>query len=344
MMNSGIVMRGMVVAGLVGVATALAGVASATTTNYQWVQTVSTYGSGGTSTFNSAQSVTVDPSGNVWATDEGNSNLVKFDGSGNWRASFPLSYGDGLNSDASGSIWVAGTEFDPPGQHGMYGFVTEFSGSGAVLMQINTGHNNLPSDVATDPSGNIWVPFWESTNFNQVLAKYSSNGTFIGWYGSGITGGGSTSLSSPGGLAIDKSGNVWVSDGAGRIVEFNNNGTFLQQFGTNGNGYGQLASNEDLAFDAAGNLWVANGNNNIFEFSSTGAFLGQFGSLGTGPGQFNDPQGVAFDAAGNLWVADTYNNRLQEFSPVPEPSTLVLFGIGAVSLLAYVWRKRRRTA
>jgi hypothetical protein len=27
---------------------------------------------------------------------------------------------------------------------------------------------------------------------------------------------------------------------------------------------------------------------------------------------------------------------------VPEPSTLVLLGIGAVSLLAYAWRKRRR--
>jgi len=31
-------------------------------------------------------------------------------------------------------------------------------------------------------------------------------------------------------------------------------------------------------------------------------------------------------------------------SPVPEPSTLVLLGIGAISLLAYAWRKRRRTA
>ncbi len=137
---------------------------------------------------------------------------------------------------------------------------------------------------------------------------------------------------------------MWVSDGPGRIVEFDNNGTFLQQFGTNGNSYGQLASNEGLAFDAAGNLWVANGNNDIVEFSNTGAFLGQFGSLGTGPGQFNDPQGLAFDAAGNMWVADTNNNRLQEFSPVPEPSTLALLGIGAVSLLAYAWRKRRPTA
>jgi hypothetical protein len=31
-------------------------------------------------------------------------------------------------------------------------------------------------------------------------------------------------------------------------------------------------------------------------------------------------------------------------TPVPEPSTLVLLAIGVVSLLAYAWRKRRRTA
>ena len=28
-------------------------------------------------------------------------------------------------------------------------------------------------------------------------------------------------------------------------------------------------------------------------------------------------------------------------TPIPEPSTLVLLGIGAMSLLAYAWRRRR---
>ena len=32
------------------------------------------------------------------------------------------------------------------------------------------------------------------------------------------------------------------------------------------------------------------------------------------------------------------------FQDVPEPSTLALLGIGAVNLIAYAWRKRRRTA
>ena len=32
------------------------------------------------------------------------------------------------------------------------------------------------------------------------------------------------------------------------------------------------------------------------------------------------------------------------FGPVPEPSALVLLGIGAISLLGYAWRRRKRAA
>ena len=45
---------------------------------------------------------------------------------------------------------------------------------------------------------------------------------------------------------------------------------------------------------------------------------------------FNDPFGADIDNLG--------------FNNVPEPSSMVLLGFGAISLLAYAWRKRRRTA
>jgi len=47
----------------------------------------------------------------------------------------------------------------------------------------------------------------------------------------------------------------------------------------------------------------------------------------------------------NARVAVSSTSEIEYFSvTVPEPSTLVLLGMGAISLLAYVWRRRKQTA
>jgi streptogramin lyase len=323
----------MVVRGLAaGLVTALAGVASATTTDYQWVNTISSYGG---LNFSGAESVTVDTSGNIWADDQFNSRLVKFDSNGNYVNSFsPPTSGmvgnDGLHADGADNIWVAFYAGSNTG-------VAEYDGNGAVVTHFNArsypgGTLFAPCDVAADSLGNVWVA---DGGPGHVEKFNSTTGALLATYST--TNGAGFSAS---GLVIDGSNNVWITSLGGPIIELKNDGTFIQQFGSRGSGPGQMSDAEGMAFDPAGNLWVADvDNNRVEEFSASGVYLGQVGSAGSGPGQFQWPEGLAFDAAGNLWVADTANNRLQEFSPVPEPSTLLLLSIGAISLLFYAWRR-----
>jgi hypothetical protein len=48
---------------------------------------------------------------------------------------------------------------------------------------------------------------------------------------------------------------------------------------------------------------------------------------------------------GNTWIPDGPNSpAVMRVEGVPEPSTFVLLGMGAVGLLAYAWRRRKRAA
>ncbi len=48
--------------------------------------------------------------------------------------------------------------------------------------------------------------------------------------------------------------------------------------------------------------------------------------------------GYGVNTSGDVeaWVAD-----LSPEAPIPEPSTIVLFSIGGLGILAYVWRRRK---
>jgi DNA-binding beta-propeller fold protein YncE len=133
----------------------------------------------------------------------------------------------------------------------------------------------------------------------------------------GSAGAANGQFNGPFGVAVDSSGNVYVTDsGNSRIQKFNSSGTFIIQWGTHGSGNGQFDSPIGIAVDISGNVYVADVNNNrIQKFNSSGTYISQFGTLGSGDGQLHSPYGVAIDLSGNIYVADSSNHRIQKFDP-----------------------------
>ena len=110
----------------------------------------------------------------------------------------------------------------------------------------------------------------------------------------GIGGGAGGGLPSPGGVAADGAGNVYVSDsGNARIEVFSSAGAFLRAWGQD----------------------VVTGGSTGFEVCTVAASCkaGAPGLTGFG-GELTNPSGVAADAAGNVYVSDSGNNRIEKFS------------------------------
>lgn len=141
------------------------------------------------------------------------------------------------------------------------------------------------------------------------------------WCGGLGTGG--AQFNGPWGIALDRAGNLYVSDWYNhRIQKLDAQGTCLGVLGTQGSGPSQFSYPRGVAVfdpgteDTQGVFYVADlGNDRIQKFTLNGDFLLAWGTSGQGDGQFHQPSGVAVDASGTVYVADTANHRIQVFTP-----------------------------
>jgi streptogramin lyase len=170
------------------------------------------------------------------------------------------------------------------------------------------------------------------------ITKYDDNGS-----GSPFTG---AFVNGPNGIALNSSGDLFVTTNSNTIERFAANGADLGIFASTGINFAMglafdqsgnlyaanFASNTvekfapdgtdlgvfanvirptGLAIDLAGNLYVANSENTIARFSPEGAPLASFISL-----FLNNPEGLALDSLGNLYVANNGSNTIEVFSPI----------------------------
>ena len=255
----------------------------------------STDANGTAASFNRPTGVAVDGSGNVYVADRDshkirkialNGDVTTFAGSGirgstnanGTAASFD--YPSGVAVDGDDNIYVTNSFDHKIRKIAPNGDVTTHAGSGdsgSTDANGTAASFNSPYGIAVDDSGNVYV----ADKSNHKIRMIALNGdvtTLAGSGGSGSTdaNGTAASFNSPHGVAVDGSGNVYVSDTSNDKIR-------------------KIAPNGDvttLAGSGRRGGTDANGTAATFEY----------------------PPGVAVDDSGNVYVADYGNHKIRKIT------------------------------
>ena len=310
-----------------------------------WV--VSTFAGNGDSTrFNSPFGVAVDSSGNVYVSDYLNHRIRKITSGGvvstlagtgdsgyqdGAAASARFSYPSGIAVDSDGNVYVADNGTSRIRKiTASTGIVSTLAGDGTdgdVDGAANSAKFYSPYGLALDSSGNVYVADYNNHKIRKIDVSTDIVSTLAGTGDSGFQDGAVAKFSFPSGIAVDSSGNVYVTDNE-RIRKITSAGVVSTFAGTGAGGYLDGAADSSkfnnpssLAVDSSENVYVTD-NESIRKITSTGivstlAGSGPYSGYQDGAAassKFSGPNGVAVDSFGNLYVADSVNNRIRKIT------------------------------
>ncbi|CAF0846669.1 unnamed protein product [Adineta steineri] len=141
--------------------------------------------------------------------------------------------------------------------------------------------------------------------------------------GNGTSGTLLNQLSSPTGIFLDSSDNLYVADvGNCRVLKYApgvTNGTVIAGANVSGTALNLFSIVLRFIFvDSSQNLYVADTYNNRVMFwangSSSGTIVAGNGSLGNSLNQINNPYGIWVDSGSNVYVADYTNHRVTQWA------------------------------
>jgi len=221
--------------------------------------------------------------------------------------------------------WINGLAIDDDNRlfvsDGKMHHVLIFNAKHEVEGQISEGLQD-PVGIALDTTNRFL--YVVDTQQDQVIVYDADSLKLLRRIG---TGGKNHFLTSPGdfgapqGVALDKDGNVYVTDTLNNRVEiFDADGNFISLFGKHGDGPGYFARPKGIAVDSDGHIWVADEMEDRLQvFNREGqllTFIGQ--GHGEMPGQFKALVGVAIDKQNRVFTTEQYPGRLQMFRYVTD--------------------------
>ncbi len=213
----------------------------------------------------------------------------------------PFSFTTVMQSNATLSVTAVGNRL---GYQWQWNGVNVPGANGSSLAFTNVSMTNagIYSVVVTNSFGTV------------TSALVQLNVETVPYFLRSLTNANGSALQYPVGVAVDRAGNIYVTDAStAQVIKYGPGGNYLLQWGGAGTGNGKFYLPYGLAVDANTNVFVVDNNHRIQKFNSSGTYQTQWGSTGTGNGQFRDMNCLALDTNGNVFVADTYNQRIQKF-------------------------------
>jgi len=166
-------------------------------------------------------------------------------GDGGPATSAQLYHPAGIAVDGSGNLYIADSNNQRIRKVNASGIITTIAGNGVVGYNCNNGvatslglHD--PTGVAVDGSGNLYI----ADSGNQCVRKVNSSGAMTTVAGNGVASysgdGGpaaSAGLSSPTGVAVDASGNLYIADYVNNRIRVVSSGTITTVAGNGTAGF-----------------------------------------------------------------------------------------------------------